>query len=217
MKRFLSIAGVAVLAIATLFTTQTAFADSPGQLSNGATNYEVRNVTTNGSYAQSAKVTCNQTVKYSVLLANSDFGLLKDLTVKANLATGDINASATNAVSAITSVSGKVTVTVEKGTLAYVPGSTVRISYDGKTTTPVADGITAGGVNVGELVGSTQTFVQFQAKVTCPTVPPETPEKPKTPPKELPQTGADSVIAIAGLGALIASVAYYVASRRVLN
>ncbi len=47
-----------------------------------------------------------------------------------------------------------------------------------------------------------------------PVTPPETPE---TPP-ELPQTGAgDSIVAIVGLGALIASAAYYIASRRALS
>ena len=42
-------------------------------------------------------------------------------------------------------------------------------------------------------------------------------ETPVTPP-ELPQTGAgESIVAIFGLGAMIASIAYYVASRRALN
>ncbi|MGH7218353.1 MAG: LPXTG cell wall anchor domain-containing protein, partial [Candidatus Microsaccharimonas sp.] len=42
-------------------------------------------------------------------------------------------------------------------------------------------------------------------------------ETPVTPP-ELPQTGAgENIVAIVGLGALIASLAYYIASRRALN
>lgn len=51
----------------------------------------------------------------------------------------------------------------------------------------------------------------------CAEVPPVTP--PVTPPTvpELPQTGAGDVAAIIGLGALIASIAYYVASRRALG
>jgi len=45
----------------------------------------------------------------------------------------------------------------------------------------------------------------------------ETPVTPVTPP-ELPQTGAgDGIVAILGLGAMIASVAYYIASRRALG
>ena len=45
----------------------------------------------------------------------------------------------------------------------------------------------------------------------------ETPVTPVTPP-ELPQTGAgDGIVAIVGLGAMIASVVYYIASRRALG
>lgn len=45
---------------------------------------------------------------------------------------------------------------------------------------------------------------------------PTTPEEPGTPP-ELPQTGTtENIVAVIGLGALIASIAYYVASRRAL-
>lgn len=162
---------VAALAVVPAMFAASAFADSPGQLSNGPDNYKVRNVTKNGAYGRSTSVTCDETVKYSITLANSDFGLLKDLRVKANLASGAISASATNAADKTTSVSGSVNVSVAKGTLKYVPGSTVRVASDNSSRTSVADGITAGGVNVGELKGSTQTFVQFEAKVDCPTTP----------------------------------------------
>ena len=47
----------------------------------------------------------------------------------------------------------------------------------------------------------------------CKEVPPVTPETPG----ELPQTGAGDVAAIVGLGAMIASTVYYVASRRALG
>jgi hypothetical protein len=207
------------------------FADSPGQLSNGTTNYKVRNVTKDGAYAQAISAACNETVKYSVTAANSDFGLLKDVTVKANLASGDINISAKNVNGDTTSVSGKATVSVpSNGTLSYISGSTVRINSSNTSTTKQGDGVvTANGVNVGDLNGSTYIFVQFQAKVTC-----ETEEQPKdikvcrlsdkkvvtikeseynadkyskdlskcdetpvTPPKELANTGAGQVVAIA--------------------
>ena len=173
MKRFASLLALLALPIIALAPSAQVFADSPGQLSNGATNYEVKNVTKNGSYSQSTSAACGETVKYSVLLANSDYGLLKNLTVKADIASGNISASATNAAGATTSVAGKVTVTLSNGgTLSYISGSTVRITSDGKTTTNLPDGIVSGGVNAGELNGSTQTFVQFQAKVSC-VVPPK--------------------------------------------
>ena len=46
-----------------------------------------------------------------------------------------------------------------------------------------------------------------------PVVPPTEPEVPT----ELPQTGADSLVAITGLGAIVASVSHYIASRRALG
>lgn len=214
---------VAAIAAIPALLGASVFADSPGQLSNGASNYKVRNATKNGEYSQSIAATCGETVKYSVTLSNSDFGLLKDLTVKANIASGAISASATNASNETTSVSGSAKVNLDKGTLAYIPGSTVRITSDGKTSTPQADGIVAGGVNVGNLNGSTAIFVQFQAKVECPTTPPVTPPvtPPTTPPttpetpSELPATGAADVIAkLAGVVALTGASVYYVASRR---
>lgn len=56
--------------------------------------------------------------------------------------------------------------------------------------------------------------------VTPPTPPEETPETPETPevPRELPQTGInDDVLAIVGLASLVASLGYYIASRRGLG
>jgi len=234
MKKFLLMAALAIVPV--IAFAVPALADSPGQLSNGPMNYKVRNVTQNGAYAQSISAVCNDTVKYSVTLSNSDFGLLTNLTVKAALASGAISASATNAAGATTSVSGNATVSLAKGSLVYVPGSTVRITSDGATSTPLPDGVTASGVNAGSLNGSTAIFVQFQAKVDCPSTPPEmctvpgkenlpkdsplcvvTPTTPTTPttPAALPETGAaESVLAVVGLGALVASIAYFVASRR---
>ena len=171
MKKFASLAALAILPVLGVLFSTPVFADSPGQLSNGPGNYKVRNVTKNGAYAQSVAATCNETVKYSITLSNSDFGLLRNLTVKADMASGNITASATNANDQTTSVSGDAKVTVDKGTLSYVPGSTVRITSDGATSTALADGITAGGVNAGNLNGSTAIFVQFQAKVNCPVEP----------------------------------------------
>lgn len=213
MNKFASFALVVLPVLAVLFTTPV-FADSPGQLSNGPSNYKVRNVTQNGAYAQSVAATCNETVKYSITLNNSDFGLLRNVMVNANMQSGAISASATNADNQTTSVAGNAKVNVTNGTLAYVPGSTVRITGDGATSTPLSDGIVSGGVNAGNLNGSTSIFVQFQAKVNCPTTPPQTPETPKTPeaPVELPHTGATGVFAF--VASLVTLVAAYVVTAR---
>lgn len=54
--------------------------------------------------------------------------------------------------------------------------------------------------------------------VVPPVTPPVTPPTPPTTPPELPQTGlGENIVALTGLGSLIASAAYYIASRRALN
>lgn len=238
MKKLASVAaGLAV--IPALAFAAPVLADSPGQLSNGATNYKVRNVTTNGAYAQSISAVCNDTVKYSVTVANSDYGMLNDVTVKANLASGNITVSAQNAAGGTTSVSGSAKVTVPSGSsLNYVNGSTVRISSDSSSTTKLADGVTGNGVNAGDLNGSTYVFVQFQAKVNCA---PKTVKvcdlttnkvvtinedqfdsakhskdltKCQTPPSELPHTGAGQTIAMFGVATVVAATAHRLFSRR---
>lgn len=225
MKKFALVA--AALAVApSLALAAPVFADSPGQLASGPDLYQVRNVTKNGSYSSSANATCGDVVKYSIKLANSEFGLLTNVTVKAALS-GSMTASATNAANQTTSVSGNVTVNVDKGNLVYVPGSTVNLNVSGGHIKNLPDGITAGGVNKGNLNGSTREFVQFQAKVECPTTPttpevpvtPVTPEAPKTlgtqAPTVIASTGPASTVAtMFGLSALAAGIGYAVQRRR---
>src|ERR1700741_1670684 len=98
MKRLLSFA--AALAFSLVMFAAPAYAESDGQLAGGADIYQVRNVTQNTQYGSTASVACNETVKYSVKLSNTEFGLLSNVTVKANLANGSMTASATNAANA---------------------------------------------------------------------------------------------------------------------
>lgn len=175
MKKSVIALAFAIAALPIIGFATPALADSPGQLANGPEFYQAKNVTQNGAYASSIAATCNDTVRYNVTLANSEFGLLSNVTVRSNIADGSATASAVNAANATTSASGRVAVSVANGALVYVPGTTVRISSDGSTRTPVADGITSGGVNVGNLNGSTVAFVQFEAKVECAPIPTPTP------------------------------------------
>src|SRR6478736_1855378 len=98
----------ALVAVPAMFAA-SAFADSPGQLSNGDANYLVKNVSQNGTYGKSVSLACNETVKYSILMSNSDFGQLTNVTVKAALP-NSITISGTNTDGATTSVSGSVAV-----------------------------------------------------------------------------------------------------------
>ena len=186
--------------------------------------YQVRNVTTNTSYGSSACIACNETVKYYVQVVNTEFGKLTNVNVKANL-NGTATASATNSVNeATTATSNSVAVTVPKGTLAYVSGSTQLYDDQGKFIKNLPDGVAANGVNAGDLGGSTRELIYFQATVSCPTTPPVTPPvtppttPPVTPPTELPHTGiAANILGLVGLGSVIAAAAYFIASRRALR
>lgn len=158
---------IASLAVApSLAFTAPVFADSPGQLSNSPDFYKIKNETKGTAYGSSTTATCGDVVKYSVMIANSEFGMLSNVMVKTTLS-GNTTVSATNAANQPTSVSGNVSVNVDKGNLVYVPGSTKNLKSDGSFIKTLADGITTSGVNKGSLTGSTAEFVQFQAKVEC--------------------------------------------------
>ncbi len=167
MKK-LSVIAAALVAVSSLAFAAPVFADSPGQLASGPDLYQVRNVTKNSGYASSTSASCDETVKFSIKLSNSEFGLLTNVNVKAPLG-GTMTASATNAANKSTSVSGSVSVNTGQGKLVYVPGSTVNLDVNGGHIKNLADGITTTGANKGNLNGSTREFVQFQAKVTCDT------------------------------------------------
>lgn len=176
MKKFLSVVAL-LAAVPVVGFVATAFADSPGSLAGGSDIYQVRNVTQNDTtYGSSVTAACNDVVKYSVKLSNTDYGQLTNVTVKASLADGTMNASATTAAGGTTSTSGKVSVTVpSKASLSYLSGTTKLYTVDGTLIKTLADGVTSGGVNAGDLKGSTREFLQFEAKVKCETPPPATP------------------------------------------
>lgn len=191
-----------------------AIADSPGQLEGGSIVYQVKNATQNGSYGSSATATtCNDEVKYSVRLHNTEFGKISSIVVKATLpatspSVSNMTASGTNSANSTVSTSGSVTVTLGTNqSLAYEAGSTALYDGNAQLIKALPDGITTdNGVNAGDLNGSTTEFVTFKAKVNCPTppvtppvTPPTTPTQPK--PTTLVNTGAGDV---AGLFAVVA-------------
>jgi len=165
MKKFASLAALVMLPVLSLVFSAPAFA-APGQLAGGSNLYKVRNVTQNGGYSSSISAVCNDTVKYSVEVSNTQYGALTDVTVKANLASGNINVSAKNDAGNTVTSNGHVTVS-NNGTLQYIAGSTSLYTVSGAFVKTLADGVTSNGVNAGDLGGSTREFVQFQAKVKC--------------------------------------------------
>lgn len=172
MKKLTFVTAVAATIASSLYTIAPVFASSPGYLAGGPDMYQVRNVTKNTAYSSNVAVACNETVKYSIKLSNTEYGLLSNVTVKAPL-TGTMTATATNAANETVSTNGTVTVTPAAGNYSYVAGSTQLLDVNGNLIKGLSDGITGNGVNTGTLNGSTREFVQFQAKLNC-----DTPEKP---------------------------------------
>ena len=145
-------------------------ADSPGQLTSGSNTYLVKNLTQNGSYVNSVNTACGDEVQYSIRLHNAAFGGLTNVQVSANLSNGQM--TAVPAEGASQGTSGSVTVNLPSGgSLAYQSGSTKLYDANGAVIKTLTDTITSSGVNVGNISGSTTEFVNFKAKVNCPTPP----------------------------------------------
>ena len=228
LQKTLTVAAASIALVPALFST-SAFATSPGSLAGGSSLYNVRNTTTNTQYSSVASATCDQTVKYSIELSNTEFGTISNITVTAPL-TGDIAVSGTNSAHTATTSTGKVSVTALKGTLTYDAGTTKVLDVNGTQLRALGDTITTTGVNAGALAGSTREYVQFTATVKCVTTPttpvtptaPTTPAAPTTPvapaAPALPSTGAgDMVLPALSLAGISAAAVYFIRSRRALR
>ncbi|MBX4197139.1 hypothetical protein KW801_01105 [Candidatus Saccharibacteria bacterium] len=115
MIRFSKLA--AALAVAPVLAySGSALAGSPGQLAGGD-NYQVKNLTQNGSYADTISATCNDVVKYSMQLSNTQFGALNDVTLKATLPNsgGVSTATATTDLGGTSGTSDTTTVNLASG------------------------------------------------------------------------------------------------------
>ncbi len=166
------------------FSLSPALAESPGQLEGGSVVYEVKDVTSNGSYANTINANKCDELEYSIELDNDGYGSLSDVTVKANLptATATSNTStfvATTASGGISGTTGSTTVNLSSAqSISYMPGTTELFNSAGTVieTIPDSNGIfSQNGFDIGGLVGSTTEFVNFKAKVNCPSTPPVTP------------------------------------------
>lgn len=190
------IAGAAVAAIVPVASVAgPVFANSPGQI-DGGDIYRIKNLTQNSTYADSASATCNDELQYKVLLHNSRFGAVENVTAKATL---PANGGTSNMVVTYdspgprNSVSASASLDLKKGSVSYESGSSQLLDGNNNVIKALPDGITDGGVNTGTLAGSTAEFVTFKAKVTCAPTPPPcetncTPKPPVTPPVTPPTT-----------------------------
>lgn len=176
----------AALAVIPVLAFTTVSAGAIGQVGAGDI-YRVRNVTTNGEFANTTTATCNQEVQFRVRIHNSGPDTITNVKVKATLYGQDttnhgseVTVSADNLINgdAVTDVAG---VTTDKSaSISYVTGSTQLLGYAETGPSPVLrglpDGIVEGGVNIGSVEPLTPATrsVQFKAKFNC-----DTPEPPK--------------------------------------
>jgi len=171
MIRFSKLAA-ALAVVPVLAVSGNALAGSPGQLAGGD-NYLVRNLTQNGSYANTISTNCNDEIVYSMQLSNTQFGALNNVTLKATLPSngGVSTATATTDLGGTSGTSDTVTVNLGANqTQSLVNGTTTLYDGSGHAIKTLPDTITS-GVNIGTLNGSTTEFVNFHAKVSCPTAP----------------------------------------------
>jgi hypothetical protein len=170
MIRFSKVA--AVLAVApVLAVSGSALAGSPGQLAQGNNLYMVKNLTQGGGYAKTISTSCNDEVQYSMELANTGFADLHNVTLKATLPSsgGVSTATATTDLGGNSGADDSVTVNLGSNqTQSLENGTTALYDSNAHAIRTLSDTITS-GINIGTLNGSTTVFVNFKAKVSCPT------------------------------------------------
>jgi hypothetical protein len=210
--------------------SSSAFAGSIGQLGGGDT-YQVKDLTQNTAYSNNVTAACGDTLEYSMELGNTGFGTLSNVTLIATLpsAGGQSTATATTDQGGNSGASDTATVNLGSGnSQTLVDGTTVLYDGNGNAIKTLPDTITS-GVNIGTLNGSTTEFVNFKAKVNCPTPTPTPTPTPVTPvttvtststpstpaPTQLVNTGAGDVVGIFAAASAAGAAAYrFVVSRR---
>lgn len=216
---------LAAIVVPAVMIATPAIAASEGQI-EGGNIYRVKNVTQNIDFTNPVNATSCDTVQYRVRIHNPGPGALSAVNVKATLPAGaattntsTVTISAVNADPASTSATATVNLSSALS-IGYLGGSTQLLDQNGNFISNLPDGITAGGVNIGNVGVSTQEkrFVQFAAKVNCPSTPPVTPPvTPGTPAAAttLPDTGAEAGLAtMLGSGALGYAAVMYRRSRQ---
>lgn len=224
MIRFSKLA-VVLAAVSTVAIPSIAMASGYGQIEQGDI-YRVKDVTTNGAFADNISAACGDTVAFRVLIHNTGPETLTNVKVSATLNGASstshgsqVSLSADNNIDNMVVKANAGVNTSATTTADYVAGSTQLLNY---SATPggesvirnLPDGILNGGINIGSIepLTSATEEVQFEAKLNCST-PPVTP--PTTPPaKTLPNTGAGDVLGIFTGASSLGAAGHYVVSRR---
>ncbi len=168
-------ATLAFAALAMVFASPAALAAPVGSIEGNF--YEVRNLTKNGAYGESATADKCETVKYSIRIHNPGPDPLTNVKVQATLDTAastnhgsQATVSADNANPASRSDTTSVVLPAAYA-MSYEAGSTRLLDPNGGVLQNLPDGIIGSGVTlpggVGVSLGQIR-FVQFQAKIACP-------------------------------------------------
>ncbi len=183
---------LATVVAAALSFSGTVSAIGEGQIAGGNI-YTVRNVTKAGAYADVISADKCETVKYSIRLHNPGPGAVNNVNVRVNLPTG---ASTTNTSTATITSQNSIPATVSDTTtvnisssqkITFISGSAQLLDANGGVLQGLSDQLVNGsGVNIGEVRVSLEQikFVQFQAKIDCPTPPTPCVDNPATPQDE---------------------------------
>jgi hypothetical protein len=170
-----SLAAIAGLVFATL----PAAAANEGQIASGNI-YRVKNLTAGGDFGDPINADKCQELQYKVRLHNPGPGIVHQVNIKVNLpatsATSNVSTATITAADADPgTVSDTATVNLSSAqTISYENGTTQLLDANNNLLNGLPDGITQGGINIGN-VGVSLTeirFVQFKAKISCPETPP---------------------------------------------
>jgi uncharacterized repeat protein (TIGR01451 family) len=217
MLRAIRLATAALLVVPALAFTASVQAQSSdeGQI-EGGNIYRIKNVTKNVDFTDPANADACDVVQYKVRIHNPGPSPLTDVRVRATLPGGVANSHiSTVTVSAINanprSTSDTATLNLSSAqSLSYETGSTQLLGANGEFMRTLPDGITQGGVGIGNVGVSIneKRFVQFKVKVSCPEVP-----QPQVKGKVLPVTGPASVAGLFVGASALAGVGHYVYRR----
>lgn len=222
MIRFVSKLAVLALALPILAFSAPAYA-ATGQIEGGDI-YWSKNITKGSGFVDPTSADAGDTLLYRVRIHNPGEVCLTNVNLKAILPSG-VNSTNTSTItiwadSATTNyISDTATINLSSGqSISYTPGTTQLLDQNGAVISTLPDTILSSGVNIGGVCVSVNNkrFVQFQAKVSVPSV--ATPVVTKagaTTTKALPNTGPGDVLgAFAGASAAGAGVHYAISSRR---
>jgi PKD repeat protein len=164
-----------------------AFADQlPGQIEGGNSNYQISNVTQVSGFANTQSAGVCDILQYRLHLYNPGPGSINDVKVEANINTITPYTTYNSVATAYTpdgltpQTSFEATLNLSSAqTQSYIADSTELLNSAGNVISrsangTLADTITdgAGGIDIGSLGESVDEYLEFQAKVNCPYVPP---------------------------------------------